>query len=89
MNLEIIGTSHIAKQSVNEIKNVILERKPDIVAVELDIQRAAALMDKGRNKISANVIFKIGVKGYLFAKIGQIGQLVCPPLQASRDRRCR
>jgi pheromone shutdown-related protein TraB len=74
MNVKIIGTSHIAKQSVNEIKKAIVEGKPDIVAVELDIQRATALLQKGKNKISLEAIFKIGVKGYIFAKIGQIVQ---------------
>ena len=74
MSLQIIGTSHIAKQSVNEIKKAIQENKPDIVAIELDIGRAAALLQKQRNRISLAEIFQIGVKGYLFAKIGQYVQ---------------
>lgn len=70
-NLKIIGTSHIAKQSIEEIKKAVEEFQPDIVAVELDVQRAAALMQKQKNKASLSDIAKIGVKGYAFVKIGQ------------------
>ncbi len=74
MNLTIIGTSHIAKQSVNEIKQAIEDTKPEIVAVELDLQRAIALMQKQKSRVSIVDILKIGVKGYIFVKIGQIVQ---------------
>jgi len=73
-NVKIIGTSHIAKQSVNEIKKTISEWQPDIVAVELDVQRAAALLQKGKTKITLGAALQIGFKGYLFAKIGQYVQ---------------
>jgi pheromone shutdown-related protein TraB len=72
--LKIIGTSHISKQSINEIKNEIKENKPDIVALELDLQRAASLMEKQKRKIGLREILQIGIKGYLFAKIGQVVQ---------------
>jgi pheromone shutdown-related protein TraB len=74
MNLKIIGTSHIAKQSINEIKKAIKEDHPDIVAVELDLQRASALMSEEKSKVSVRDILKIGVKGYLFVKVGQYVQ---------------
>lgn len=74
MNLTIIGTSHIAKQSVNEIKKAIEDTKPNIVAVELDFNRAVALMQKQKSKISLTDILQIGIKGYIFVKIGQIVQ---------------
>ena len=74
MNLHIIGTSHISKQSVNEVKKYILEEKPDIVAVELDLSRAAALLQKQKNKVSLREIMQIGIRGYVFAKIGQYVQ---------------
>ncbi len=70
-NLKIIGTSHIAKQSIDEITKAIEEDKPDIVAVELDVQRAAALLHQQKTKMSFSDIAKIGVKGYVFVKIGQ------------------
>ncbi len=74
MNLEIIGTSHIAKQSVNEIKKAFQDHKPEIVAVELDVQRAFALLHEEKNKLSLHHILQIGIKGYLFAKVGQYVQ---------------
>ena len=37
--LKIIGTSHIAKESVEEVKDTILKEKPDIIALELDRKR--------------------------------------------------
>ena len=46
------------------------EFQPDIIAVELDIQRAAALLEEKKTKISIAEISKIGLRGYVFAKIG-------------------
>src|SRR3989344_1091225 len=69
-NLNIIGTSHIAKQSIEEIKKAVEEFQPQIIAVELDAQRATALMQEQKSKISWRDIQKIGVKGYAFVKIG-------------------
>ncbi len=73
-NLKIIGTSHIAKQSIDEITTAIEEDQPDIVAVELDVQRAAALLEQKKTKISLREISKIGLRGYVFVKIGQYVQ---------------
>lgn len=70
----LIGTSHIAAQSVKEITTAINTHNPDIVAVELDSQRAYALMQEQKNRISLPQIRKIGFKGFVFAKIGQIVQ---------------
>ena len=70
-NLRIIGTSHIAKQSIEEIRKTVEEFQPEIIAVELDMQRAAALMQRQKSKASFSDIVKIGVKGYVFVKIGQ------------------
>jgi len=74
MNLKIIGTSHIAKQSVNEIKKAIVDENPDVIALELDIERAAALLHERKSKLNIASILQIGVKGYVFAKIGQYVQ---------------
>jgi len=73
-NLKIVGTSHIAKQSIEEIKKTVEEFQPDIMAVELDRQRAIALMQQHKSKMSFHDIAKIGVKGYAFVKIGQYVQ---------------
>jgi pheromone shutdown protein TraB len=48
--ITIIGTSHIARQSVEEVRNAIIETKPDIVAIELDYARYRALLS-GKKKV--------------------------------------
>ncbi|MDP7458204.1 MAG: TraB/GumN family protein, partial [Candidatus Woesearchaeota archaeon] len=69
-NLTIIGTSHIAKQSLDEVKEEIETNKPDIVAIELDKNRLQALFQKKKERISISSIRRIGLKGYVFALIG-------------------
>ena len=44
----VVGTSHVSKNSVNQIKKSISEFKPDIVAVELDINRYRNLFGKSK-----------------------------------------
>lgn len=71
-NLIVIGTSHIARQSLEDVKNAIEQNKPGIVALELDKKRAVALSQKSRGKgrISLYGIRKVGVKGFIFSLIG-------------------
>jgi pheromone shutdown-related protein TraB len=38
-SLKIIGTAHVSNKSIEEVKETILEMKPDVVAVELDMNR--------------------------------------------------
>jgi pheromone shutdown-related protein TraB len=73
-NLKIIGSSHIAKQSINEVKAAIKNYQPDIVAVELDARRLPALFDKSKKKLSPVLIGSIGVFGYLFLLIANYVQ---------------
>ncbi len=68
-NITIIGTSHVAKQSMREVKRAIIEDKPDILALELDKGRLSALMQEGTKKGSAP-ISQIGFKGWLFLVFG-------------------
>lgn len=68
-NLILIGTSHIARQSIKEIKQAF-EAKPDIIALELDAKRLYALTHKDKSKGLPNV-FRIGFKGFLFALLGR------------------
>ena len=80
-NLVFLGTSHIAKQSLNEVKKNIEEEKPDIVALELDPKRLNTLMSKSPRKIELKIIKHIGLKGFLFSLIGawaerKLGKLV-------------
>ena len=80
-NLVFLGTSHIARQSLNEVKKLIEEEKPDIIALELDKKRLHALMSKGPRKIESKAIRHIGLKGFLFSLFGawaekKLGKLV-------------
>lgn len=69
-NLTLIGTSHIAIESIKEVEEVINKLKPEIVALELDKTRFKALMSEEKRRISFLDIFKIGIKGYIFSIIG-------------------
>jgi len=69
-NLTIIGTSHIARQSIDEIRDAITNKKPDIIALELDSKRFYALTHQ-RKKSGFPNIFKIGLKGFLFSILGR------------------
>jgi len=73
-NLIIIGTSHIADSSLKEIESVFKRVNPDIIAVELDHQRLAALLSNQKPNYSPSLIFQFGIKGYLFALIGSWAQ---------------
>ncbi len=78
-NLIIIGTSHIAKESLKEVKGAIEKEKPDIVALELDRKRYFALTTKVKRGRPG--IFRVGIKGYFFALLGawaerKLGEIV-------------
>jgi pheromone shutdown-related protein TraB len=68
-NIKIIGTSHVAKESVNEIKNTILDEEPDIICVELDRNRFLSLFQKERKLKLSDL--KVGGFGALFMIIGR------------------
>lgn len=68
-NLIILGTSHIAKQSLEEVEKAIKENKPDIIALELDRKRLYSLF-KRPSRIRIYDIRRIGIKGFIFSLIG-------------------
>src|SRR3989338_5497196 len=79
-NLVFLGTSHIAKQSLDEVKNAIEKEKPEIIALELDHKRLHALMQEQR-RLEIGMIRKVGIKGFIFLLIGawaekKLGKLV-------------
>jgi len=79
-NLTIIGTSHIAKQSIDEVEEAIFKGKPDIIALELDRRRLYSLF-KEPDKIRIYDIKRIGIKGFIFSLVGawaekKLGKLV-------------
>ncbi|MDP3918711.1 MAG: TraB/GumN family protein [Nanoarchaeota archaeon] len=68
-NLTLIGSSHISPKSVKEVREVILEKQPNFVAIELDKGRFLGLMGK-QSKLQFSQIRRMGVKGFLFALFG-------------------
>lgn len=71
---KIIGTSHVAKESVKEIEKEIQEFQPDIVCIELDQNRLQALLTKQKTSFSPKLIGQIGLMGYLFGLVGHVVQ---------------
>lgn len=83
--LTIIGTAHVSQDSVEEVKNAIYEQKPEVVAIELDIERYERLMKKqasmeDNEEISVTNIIKekkvglfiaSGILTYIQSKIGK------------------
>lgn len=70
-NLKLIGTSHIAKQSLDDVKNAFETFKPEIVAIELDKRRLIALVNKKKIRgPGLRDIRRIGIKGFIFSLIG-------------------
>ncbi len=69
-NLNLIGTSHIAEESLKEVQKAIEKGNPDIVALELDPKRVYALMQKKPRRIRLRDIGRVGIKGFLFGLIG-------------------
>lgn len=69
-NLILIGTSHIARQSLKEVADTIKKELPDIVALELDRKRLFALVHGRKGGARLSDIRHIGLKGYIFSIIG-------------------
>ncbi|MBI4151301.1 TraB/GumN family protein [Candidatus Woesearchaeota archaeon] len=68
--LTLLGTSHIARQSLTEVRKAIEEDKPDIIALELDRGRLESLLNPQKQKIRLRDMARVGVKGWLFAQLG-------------------
>lgn len=49
-SLEIIGTAHVSEKSIEKVRNTILEKYPDVVAVELDVNRYHNLLNEKHGK---------------------------------------
>ncbi|MDR2624649.1 MAG: TraB/GumN family protein [Methanobrevibacter sp.] len=69
--LKIIGTAHVSKESVEEVKEVINEQHPEVVAIELDSGRYGRLIQERdgveEEHISITKIIKEDKVGLFFA----------------------
>lgn len=72
--IEIVGTSHIAQESVQKIQDAFHRFQPDFVALELDAPRLHALLHPHQKTSHLEMIRMVGVKGYIFAQIGRFVQ---------------
>ncbi|MBS3145719.1 TraB/GumN family protein [Candidatus Woesearchaeota archaeon] len=68
-NLSIIGTSHIAAESVIEVGTFILKERPAIVALELDKRRAYSMLN-AEKKLSIKDIKHLGIRIFILNLIG-------------------
>ncbi len=77
-NIILIGTSHVAKESVKEIEEVINQYSPEVIGIELDLDRLRSLKSSSKKKRSSlNLIGEIGFSGWLFGLIaGYIQQKI-------------
>lgn len=70
--IHIIGTSHIAHDSLVEVEQYIMQQKPDFICVELDKQRLAGLLHGGKSSLRG--MLSVGVAGFFFLLIGGLVQ---------------
>ena len=54
--IRIVGTAHVSQHSVDEVRTAIEEYRPDIVAIELDPSRFAALKKQARDPTVNDVL---------------------------------
>ena len=62
-NIEIIGTAHVSKESIEEVREAIINHQPDVVAVELDLNRYQNMMAEKNGQEKQNVNIKDLIKG--------------------------
>jgi len=63
--IKLIGTAHVSRGSIEEVKNIIYEEKPDMVCVELDQGRYNSITQNDNwEKLDLSKVFREG-KGFL------------------------
>jgi pheromone shutdown-related protein TraB len=62
-NLKIIGTAHVSKESIEEVREAIITHQPDVVAVELDLNRYQNMMAEKNGQEKQNVNIKDLIQG--------------------------
>jgi pheromone shutdown-related protein TraB len=62
-NIEIIGTAHVSKESMEEVREAIITHQPDVVAVELDLNRYQNMMAEKNGQEKQNVNIRDLIKG--------------------------
>jgi len=62
--ITLIGTAHVSKDSIEEVRSVIREEKPDVVCIELDKGRYDSMNNNAWEKLDIAKVFREG-KGFL------------------------
>ena len=62
-NLKLIGTAHVSKESIEEVKAAIIENQPEVVAVELDLNRFQNMMAERNGQEKQNINLREIIKG--------------------------
>ncbi|MDR1375137.1 MAG: TraB/GumN family protein [Treponema sp.] len=66
----LIGTAHVSKESIDEVSRAIREEKPDMVCVELDSGRYAAMTEKDNwEKLNISKVIREGKGFFLMANL--------------------
>jgi pheromone shutdown-related protein TraB len=60
----LVGTAHVSKESIVEVRSAIQEEKPDVVCVELDKGRYDSMNNNTWEKLNIAKVFREG-KGFL------------------------
>ncbi|MDR0583458.1 MAG: TraB/GumN family protein [Treponema sp.] len=65
VEIDLIGTAHVSRESIDEVARVIREEKPGVVCVELDQGRYGSISQKENwERLDVSRVFKEG-KGFL------------------------
>jgi pheromone shutdown-related protein TraB len=62
-NLKIIGTAHVSKESIEEVREAIITNQPDVVAVELDFNRYQNMIAEKNGQEKQDINIKEIIKG--------------------------
>jgi len=54
--IKIVGTAHVSQQSVDEVRAAVEDFKPEVIAIELDPARFAALKKQGKDPSVSDVL---------------------------------
>lgn len=66
----LVGTAHVSKESIDTVRQAILDEAPDTVCVELDEQRLQALRDKNHwESLNIFQVVKKGQAAFLLANL--------------------
>ncbi|MBN2367620.1 TraB/GumN family protein [Candidatus Woesearchaeota archaeon] len=73
-NVHLLGTSHIASESIKQVKLGFETLGPDIIALELDPGRAYSIKHKTKRPKNMFLLKQLGLGGFLFYVIGEFLQ---------------